>query len=176
MAVRVEVAAGVAGLLEPGFFVDVIVTVRPEEETIAADWVTETILQDVLVVATEDVQVKQESGRASPRRDILVTLEVDPEEAERLAMASWLGQLHLALRHADDHLLLEHRGPLVTNAMVGLAATSPTSQQHRKRWSAQRQKATPSSTAEVIQGSQVDLQRFDPSGKKVDGSNGARRR
>lgn len=179
VTVRVDAAAGVGGLLEPGFCVDVIVTVRPEQQAIDADWVTETILQDVRVVAVEGAsQPVDESGRrVSPRRELLATLEVGPEEAERLAMASSLGHLHLSLRHADDHDMTEHRGPLVTNAMVGLAATTKTSTKRRRSLSRRHRKAdSPAATAEVIQGDAVDVEKFDSEGRKVtEGGRGRRR-
>ena len=170
VSLRVEAALGVAGLLEPGFCVDIIVTVRPESEAIDADWVTETILQDVRVIAIEDARAVREESRPAPRRDLLVTLEVGPEEAERLAMATTLGKVHLSLRHADDHELLEHRGPLITNAMMGIAPKSTASKRRRTKWSKHHhatEKTETKQTAEVIQGSSVDVQTFDSAGQKV---------
>ncbi len=179
VTIRIDAAAGVGGLLEPGFCTDVIVTVRPEKEAIDADWVTETILQDVRVVAVEGAAAPvDESGRrVSPRRELLVTLEVGPEEAEHLAMASSLGHLHLSLRHADDHELADHRGPLVTNAMVGLAAKSKSSASRRRSLSRRHQgEAAKHTTSEVIQGDDVNVEKFDEQGRKVsEGSRGRRR-
>lgn len=45
MTIRANRAAAVGGLLRPGFFVDVIVTMRPDTDVLSADWVTDTILQ-----------------------------------------------------------------------------------------------------------------------------------
>ncbi|MDP6932086.1 MAG: Flp pilus assembly protein CpaB, partial [Myxococcota bacterium] len=52
MSIEADSAAGVAGYLESGNFVDVIVTIRPDEKIAgSARWATDTILEGVKVLA-----------------------------------------------------------------------------------------------------------------------------
>jgi pilus assembly protein CpaB len=175
LTILVDKAASVGGLLEPGFFVDIIVTIRPDSKTLDADWVTETVLQGVRVVAVNDRLIGQaddenveEEGR---RRQVFVTLEVDPYEAEKVALASARGELVLSLRHAEDDVILENtEGPLVTNALVGLTdqrkVAVPTSRPRRARV-VKTDAAVPTQKAEIVSGSKVSVEEFDDKGQRV---------
>ncbi|MCB9745495.1 MAG: Flp pilus assembly protein CpaB [Alphaproteobacteria bacterium] len=171
VTVKVDRAPGVGGLLEPGFYVDVIVTIKPEKNSLQAEWVTETILQQVRVLAVgtavgePDSRLEEGDAAARSRRDLLVTLEVDPEEAEKVAMATNRGKLHLTLRAIDDYELIEQRGPLVTNALVGLSEPA-TKTQSRRRTRTTAPKIT-TQRSEVIQGGKVSGVEFDDAGNKV---------
>ena len=166
-----------AGLLRPGDTVDVIVTIRPDTNALGADWVTETILQAVRVLAVGSTVIGTEEGDDEPtdttrKRTEVVTLEVSPEEAEKLALATARGELHLALRGGEDQELLLNRGPLVTNALVGLAprATKPTRRAPPKVTPVEPRRES----AEVIEGTKTKVQEFDDEGRKVE--NGGRSR
>ena len=54
MTVETDTASGLAGMLQPGNYVDVIVTIRPDDANLEAKWVTETILQGIRVLAVGD--------------------------------------------------------------------------------------------------------------------------
>ena len=54
MTIDVDPESSLAGLLQPGNRVDVIVTIRPDDRNIGAKWVTQTILQDKRVLAIGD--------------------------------------------------------------------------------------------------------------------------
>lgn len=159
MTVRVDRAASVGGLLEPGFYVDVIVTIRPDDNSLSASWVTETILQGVRVVAINE-QIAggpapaqaDEAEREERRRYMHVTLEVDPLEAEKLALAASRGDLVLTLRHAEDEVLLDDRGPLVTNALVGLSVKGTPVSGRRSKHARVETPPPPTTSAEVMQG------------------------
>ncbi len=180
VTVKVDREGGLGGMLKPGVYVDLIVTIRPDENSMGADWVTETILQGVRVLgvgttlqmeATED-KVETESRRINPPRDLYVTLEVEPDEAEEVALASAHGNIHLTLRSAGDLLLMDHGKPLVTNALVGLGSnTSPARVKRLAERQAQKQTAAPveppGSSAEVIQGNKSTEERFDAEGRKL---------
>lgn len=64
------------------------------------------------------------AGRTGPSATgkVVVTLELSPDESERLALAARRGDVRLALRRADDLAPLTHDSPLVARALVGLQA------------------------------------------------------
>ena len=94
-AVRVNDVSGVAGFLVPGDRVDVILTRNPEAQG-KDDRVSDIILQNVTVRGTDQVA---DTDRNKPQVVRTVTLEVTPEEAQKLALAMQVGQLSLALRN-----------------------------------------------------------------------------
>lgn len=99
MAVKVNPVTGMSGLIHPGNRVDVLVTVTKTEEK-GGNSVAKTVLENILVLATgaELTVVKQEK----PTPVEVITLEVTPEEAEKIALASSQGTIHLALRNFTD--------------------------------------------------------------------------
>ncbi|MFT3926093.1 MAG: Flp pilus assembly protein CpaB [Myxococcales bacterium] len=105
MAVEVNAAVGVAGFVQPGDFVDVITTMRPDEETKKqrnedSANVSKLILQSVHVLAVGEHLTTEPGGK--PVNVKVVTLGVTPAESEKLALASQYGQLQLALRSRVD--------------------------------------------------------------------------
>jgi pilus assembly protein CpaB len=92
MAVRVDDIVGVAGFISPGNRVDVLVTLR---EALSQ---TKTVLQNVLVLAT-GTQMDMHGNGAKPREMRVITVEVTPEEAEKLALAAHEGKVTMALRN-----------------------------------------------------------------------------
>jgi pilus assembly protein CpaB len=96
ISVRVDDVVSVAGFVAPGTMVDVLVT----GTSTGGDSVTRTILQDLRVLA---VGQKSEADReGKPQTYTVVTLLVNPEEAEKVTMASTEGKIHLALRNTID--------------------------------------------------------------------------
>ena len=174
VTVQLDRAASVGGLLEPGFFVDVIVTIRPDSKTLEANWVTATVLQGVRVIAVNEwlagnpnEEKAEDEGR---RRFVYVTLEVDPLEAERLALASSRGEIVLSLRHAEDQLLLAYEKPLVANALVGLSDPGDKidrSRSRRSRVVRVEPPYAPASVSEVVTGTNVVREEFDAEGRKI---------
>ncbi len=180
VTVLTDRAAGVGGLLRPGDRVDVIVTIRPDTNALGADWVTETVLQGVRVLAVDDdvlgaqsTEEEQETARSSraPRpssRKVLVTLEVLPDEAEKMALGTSRGDIHLSLRSRDDDEILAGRGPLVTNALIGLNPNRPTENTTVRRTRPQPPAPPQRQSAEVIQGTSTTIQQFGDEGRIVD--------
>jgi pilus assembly protein CpaB len=92
MAVKVDDVVGVAGFINPGNRVDVLVTIKQSPPE------TKTVLQNVLVLATgSEVERKGKEEKPSPVK--VITLEVTPEEGEKLALAATEGKILLALRN-----------------------------------------------------------------------------
>jgi pilus assembly protein CpaB len=105
MAVKVDQVVGVAGFVQPADYVDVITVMRPDEETKRglgnnADRVSKIILQNIKVLAIGEQMVSTASNK--PVKVSVVTLEVHPEEAEKLALASRHGEIQLTMRSRID--------------------------------------------------------------------------
>lgn len=103
LTVKVNEVIGVAGFALPGNHVDVLVSVRDAQERP----VSRIVLERILVLA-----VAQEAGRDETKPKVVsaVTLEVTPEQAERLDLARSVGSLSLALRNQGDQQPVETRG------------------------------------------------------------------
>lgn len=100
MTVRVNDVIGVAGFALPGNYVDVMINAQQDrghgEQAVP---ISMTVLEQVLVLA-----VAQEAGRDDTKPKVVsaVTLEVTPEQAEKLDLARSIGQLSLVLRNQLD--------------------------------------------------------------------------
>jgi pilus assembly protein CpaB len=105
MSVRVDEVIGVAGFIYPGSNVDVLVTIRPRGEI--KEPTTNTILQNVPVLAAG---TKMDVGEGETVRVSVVTLEVSPEEAEKLALAATEGKIRLAMRNSIDDSFAATKG------------------------------------------------------------------
>ncbi len=108
VAIPVKAEAMAGGFVSPGDYVDVIltyqVTVDREQKSAETDsfvrsHASETILKNVKVLA-----VDQEAARAEDKAKIArtVTLAVDTKGAEKVALASEMGELTLSLRGIGD--------------------------------------------------------------------------
>jgi pilus assembly protein CpaB len=106
MSVRVNDVIGVAGYVLPGTRVDVVATVNPTTQT--TGMTSKVILTNVPVLAA-GTKIEQ-NGDDQPMAVSVVTLQVDPEQAERLTLASNEGQIQLALRNPLDATAPETSG------------------------------------------------------------------
>jgi pilus assembly protein CpaB len=104
VGVKVDKVIGVSGFIRPGCRVDVLITLTTGK---TYNPVTKTILENLLVLAVGS-ETKEKKGleeRASTAvlglADV-ITLEVTPEEAEKLAMAAVEGRIQLVLRNFND--------------------------------------------------------------------------
>jgi pilus assembly protein CpaB len=103
-SMNVNVVSGVSGFVLPGDRVDVLVVIdRPGQ---SGNAITRTILQNVEVLAAGQ---KTETKGGDPVTVQSVTLIVDPEGAERLALGLHEGKLHLVLRNPADQGIAEVR-------------------------------------------------------------------
>lgn len=106
ITVGVDAVTGTAGLIWPGDRVDLLLTQSLDERVtqISRRVVGETVLNDVRVIAVDQQLTQGAAGaNASPEGRVArtVTLEVTPEEAERVAVAGQLGRLSLTIRAMD---------------------------------------------------------------------------
>ena len=94
MAIKVEAETGVGGFVTPGDSVDILLTQGRDSDLRAV-----TILQNVRVLG-----VDQDSDQQSDQVEVArtVTVEVSPEESQKLALAQKAGTLSLSLRTLDS--------------------------------------------------------------------------
>jgi pilus assembly protein CpaB len=120
MSVRVNEVIGVAGYVLPGTHVDVLVTASPTDQH--TDTTSKLVLPNVLVL-TAGTKLEQGSDK-KPQAVTVVTLLVNPEQAERLTLASTDGKIQLALRNP-----LDQTAPLTPGVrpavLLGTPAPSP---------------------------------------------------
>jgi pilus assembly protein CpaB len=100
MTIHVNDATGVAGFLQPGDHVDVLLTHTDGPPGTAATAPSsakiEVLLQDVLVRAIDqDFNVRKDATSSIKA----VTVEVSPRDAQKLTLASTIGMLSLTLRN-----------------------------------------------------------------------------
>lgn len=95
--VRVNEVVGVGGFIIPDSRVDVVLTTEsPDRQT---GRISKIILEDIRILAAGQM-IDQKSG--DPVKVNTVTLAVTPEDAEKLALASADGDIHLVLRNFAD--------------------------------------------------------------------------
>jgi pilus assembly protein CpaB len=117
VSVRVNEVIGVAGYVLPGTRVDVVATVSPTQDQ--RDMTAKVILTDVQVLAA-GTKIERDVEGNKPVPVNVVTLLVDPDETERLTLASNEGKIQLALRNPLDRARPVTRG-IKPAALVGTA-------------------------------------------------------
>ncbi|WP_051328714.1 Flp pilus assembly protein CpaB [Geminicoccus roseus] len=104
ISIGVDAVTGAAGLVWPGDQVDLILTQEIDDEGTAQGRRVsgETVLTDIRIIAV-DQQIAQARGDAEEERQAArtVTLEVTPQQAERVAVAARLGNIALSVRAVD---------------------------------------------------------------------------
>jgi pilus assembly protein CpaB len=99
VAVKVDKVIGVSGYVHPGNRVDVLATLGTGRTYTP---VTKTILENVRVLAVGSETKERKGYEEKSSLTDVITLEVTPEEAEKLALAATEGRLQLALRNFSD--------------------------------------------------------------------------
>ena len=117
LSVRVNDVIGVAGYVQPGMKVDVLVTGHPPD---SQETITRTVLQNVPVLSAGHVLQPEPNGQAI--NATVVTLQVTLHEAETLTLATDGGHIQLVLRNSTDVAVQPSTGAQLS-AMYG--ATKP---------------------------------------------------
>jgi pilus assembly protein CpaB len=141
VSVKVDQTIGVAGFVAPGTRVDVLATLRELDTKLKLPH-SKVVLQDVRVLAID--QKMETASNGEPELVSVVTLEVEPEDSEKLIYASHEGQLQLALRSPADHEIAKTKGVTVRDIIA--------------RRSTKRSRRAP--TIEVVKGSEVSLKSY----------------
>jgi pilus assembly protein CpaB len=154
VAVKGDKVIGISGFIQPGNRVDVLATMRdPATKT----EITKMVLSNVLVLATGTEMEDRKDGKPQPVD--VYTLEVDPEQGERLALAATQGKLQFALRNVTDQKTVLTTGATVAQTLRSLRGLDPTPPPPKVReWSTRGKK---SFTVETIKGDKVGKQKFE---------------
>jgi len=99
MTVSVNEIVGVAGFALPGNYVDILVSTQDDKAKEPSKQISKIVLEQVLVLA---VAQEAKQGETKPRVVNAVTLEVTPEQAEKIDLARSVGSLTLVLRPQVD--------------------------------------------------------------------------
>ncbi|TLU72710.1 Flp pilus assembly protein CpaB [Lichenicoccus roseus] len=99
VSIGVDAVSGIAGLVWPGDYVDLILTQTLDDPGVSSShhMAAETVLSGLRIIATDQDIVRGElptSGSAASRT---VTIEATPDQAERISLAARLGRLSLSV-------------------------------------------------------------------------------
>ena len=151
LSVSVNEVVGVAGYVLPGTRVDVLATVNPSQNQ--AEVTSKVILTNVPVLAA-GTKIERDGTDNEPIAVTVVTLLVDPVEAERLTLASTEGKIQLALRNPLDLESPETAG-VKPGMLMGTAQQRPAPAARRSTAPAATPApapAQPAPTVEIIRG------------------------
>jgi pilus assembly protein CpaB len=110
--IRVNDVAGLAGLVGPGDYVDVFLTYHSRGDMSSNNKSgVVVLLQNVRVLAV-DQATERSKGKGKGKAPKSVTLEVNTEGAQKLALAGQVGQLSLALKRFDGTVNKENTRPI----------------------------------------------------------------
>lgn len=101
MTVKVDDVVGISGFIMPGTLVDVVVVIDPPSKEGNQSKVSKIVLQNIKVLANGQNIDKPKNDREAERVKA-VTLQVTPEQAEKLALATTEGELQLVMRNSVD--------------------------------------------------------------------------
>jgi len=101
MTVKVDDAVGISGFIMPGTLVDVVVVIDPDAQAGMQNPISKIVLQNIKVLANGQNLDKPEDQREANSVKA-VTLQVLPEQAEKLALAANEGKLQLVMRNQVD--------------------------------------------------------------------------
>jgi pilus assembly protein CpaB len=162
MAVKVDKVVGVSGFIHPGHKVDVLVSLAKSDKV--QQPITKIVLENIPVLAV-GTEMEQAAGqKEKPAPVDVITLEVSPEEGEKLALAATEGKLQLALRNYTDTEDVQTRGTTIPNLLASYAGASPEKKGTNVRRAAP---AAPTGgfTVELIKGSKVSQVKFNRGGE-----------
>jgi pilus assembly protein CpaB len=187
MGIKVDQVIGVAGFVQPGDYVDVITTMSPDEETRKAlgdnsARVSKIVLQNIRVLSVGEHMTTQ-GNKPVPVQ--VVSLEVTPDQSERLTLASRYGEIQLTIRSGIDQeqvsssgitpvaLLAPDDGKMREKKVLAAADTKPSDKQWAARAAAARRR-TPKKVpekaeakpelpvVEVLRGDKVEERKMKP--------------
>jgi pilus assembly protein CpaB len=121
ISIKVNEVTGISGFVAPGSRVDVLLTVAGNQTEPARSRI---VLQDVEVLA---IAQSIENNDTKPTVVNTVTVNVTPEQAERLTLSSNEGNLQLVLRNDQDDQKVTSRGVNLEQVIgndTGLAGSS----------------------------------------------------
>jgi pilus assembly protein CpaB len=157
-AIKTNEVMNIAGFIFPGSRVDVLVTLRGENN--ASSTITRTVLQNVQVLSTGTKMDPDPDNK--PENVSVVTLLVTPEQSEKLALAQNQvtqnqGTIHFVLRNGGD--AAQPNTPAVDMAELTGVPKAP-QETHRKKMGVV--KSPELYTVETISAGKVTIAKFKP--------------
>jgi pilus assembly protein CpaB len=116
MTVKVDDVIGLSGYVLPGTLVDVVVVIAPNDTH--KDPISKIVLQNIKVLASGQ-NIERKKDDHEPEKVKAVTLQVTPEQAEKLALAATEGTLQLVMRNSGDQENTETPGINKQTLLVG---------------------------------------------------------
>lgn len=148
IAVKGDKVIGISGFINPGNRIDVLVTLK---DPATKKEKTKLVLDNIPVLATGTQILKNDKGEPAPVD--VYTLEVTPEESEKLALAAAEGKLQFALRNVTDSETVLTSGMTIPEV---LASLKPVKAKNRN----QRAVVNSTVTVEVIKGNELSRQKM----------------
>jgi pilus assembly protein CpaB len=162
MAVKVDKVVGVSGFIHPGHRVDVLVSLAKSDKV--PQPITKTVLENIPVLAV-GTEIEQAAGqKEKPAQVDVITLEVSPEEGEKLALAATEGKLQLALRNYTDTEDVQTQGTTIPTLLASYAGASPVKKETTAKRAARPEPAR-TFTVELIKGGKVSEVKFSRGGE-----------
>ena len=122
VAVKVDKVIGVSGFVHPGSRVDVLITMATGR---TSHPITKTVLENLLVLAVGSETKEKKGLEERVSSTDVITLEVTPEEAEKLAMAAAEGRIQLALRNFNDTENVITSGVTISSLLASYSKDGP---------------------------------------------------
>lgn len=160
MTVRVNDVVGVAGFALPGNFVDILVNTQEDRGKSIKDLaISKIVLERILVLA-----IAQESSRDETKPKVVnaVTLELTPDQAERLDLARSVGTLSLVLRNQIDPQPVNTEGATKATLLGAMSDAAPKAvvQRVSARQFRARTRPVPGAKVELIKGLERSTRQF----------------
>ncbi len=154
-AVKSNEIVGVAGFLYPGSHVDVLATYQVPGAQGTQGSITQTVLQDVEVLTAG--QTIEPDPQGKPQQVNVVTLLLNPEDSQKVQLASTQGQIQFVLRNGTDGKNVDLH-PTRLDQLAGLAKPpAPPVKTARRKPAPPPQ---PTYVLEVIQGTKREVHKF----------------
>jgi pilus assembly protein CpaB len=129
VTVRTDEVSGVAGFINPGDYVDVLVELASTEG--GGEHFSKIILQGLKVLSKG--QITEQSGEKKPQVVTTVTLEVTPEQAEVINLASFQGKIRLALRNQLSQEQYTTKGVATSQLITRQAPPKPVEEKPKEQ-------------------------------------------
>jgi len=131
LTIAVDEINSISGMLQPGDRIDLLFSARPPGEGAERSQQPEAtvpLFQGLLVLATGKQVRAGVDERGAQRSFSTVTVEVEPEHAQRLVVAQRSGKLTAVLRNPDDPQKLVRKAMDIRQLLGVPAATVPAGQ------------------------------------------------
>jgi pilus assembly protein CpaB len=155
VAVRSNEIVGVAGFLYPGSRVDLLMTFTPPGGNMP---ITDTVLQNVEVLTAG--QTIEPDPQGKPQQVSVVTLLLNPENSQKLQLASGQGNIQFVLRSGADKNSAVVRPTRLDELVTGSKPAPPVVAAPGVKHAPKPTPQTPIYLMEVIQGTQRSVQKF----------------